>query len=371
MSRVRQAAVATSRSRSATIVSLPSKSPTTYDACAARVTREQHCRRPATCGATPRCCPCPTATPRPARRIHAAAERAPLRPPHRRRPISSSRTTQSACPRSASKIAWSPSRWQRASFGFDTVGCSSTGNLANSVAAQAARDGLKACILVPADLEPAKILSTQVYGARWCASPATTTTSTASARRSPTLSLGLRQREPAPLLRRGLKDRRLRNRRATRLAAARQRRRPHGRRFAHPKIRKAFDELDRARPGRRKARALLRRASHRLLANLDSPSKPARTNRAAEAPTPSPARSPSAIPPTALMPSEAIRQAGGWAEDVSDVEIVSSIQELAETEGIFTETAGGVTAGCHRAPLRPRPHLAGRDSPSSASPATA
>ena len=31
------------------------------------------------------------------------------------------------------------------------------------------------------------------------------------------------------------------------------------------------------------------------------------------------------------------------AEDVSDVEIVSAIQELAETEGIFTETAGGVT----------------------------
>jgi threonine synthase len=38
-----------------------------------------------------------------------------------------------------------------------------------------------------------------------------------------------------------------------------------------------------------------------------------------------------------------IRSSGGWAEDVSDVEIVSGIQELAETEGIFTETAGGVT----------------------------
>jgi len=38
-----------------------------------------------------------------------------------------------------------------------------------------------------------------------------------------------------------------------------------------------------------------------------------------------------------------IRATGGWAEDVSDVELVSGIQELAETEGIFTETAGGVT----------------------------
>ncbi|MGA2357181.1 MAG: threonine synthase [Terriglobales bacterium] len=51
------------------------------------------------------------------------------------------------------------------SFGFDTVACSSTGNLANSVAAQAAREGFKAWIFIPSDLEPAKILGTQVYGA--------------------------------------------------------------------------------------------------------------------------------------------------------------------------------------------------------------
>ncbi len=52
-------------------------------------------------------------------------------------------------------------------FGFETVGCSSTGNLANSVAAHRQHVSvLKASILVPADLEPAKILNTQVYGAR-------------------------------------------------------------------------------------------------------------------------------------------------------------------------------------------------------------
>jgi len=55
---------------------------------------------------------------------------------------------------------------QARSFGFDTVACSSTGNLANSVAAQAARNGFKAWIFVPADLEPAKILGTQVFGAK-------------------------------------------------------------------------------------------------------------------------------------------------------------------------------------------------------------
>jgi threonine synthase len=40
-----------------------------------------------------------------------------------------------------------------------------------------------------------------------------------------------------------------------------------------------------------------------------------------------------------------IRESGGWAEDISDPEIVEAIKQLAETEGIFTETAGGVTAG--------------------------
>jgi threonine synthase len=40
-----------------------------------------------------------------------------------------------------------------------------------------------------------------------------------------------------------------------------------------------------------------------------------------------------------------IRESGGWAEDVSDPEIVAAIKLVAETEGIFTETAGGVTVG--------------------------
>jgi len=43
---------------------------------------------------------------------------------------------------------------------------------------------------------------------------------------------------------------------------------------------------------------------------------------------------------------KAITKSGGWAEDVSDTEVVKSIQLLAETEGVFTETAGGVTVGC-------------------------
>src|SRR2546421_5655266 len=51
-------------------------------------------------------------------------------------------------------------------FGFKTVGCASTGNLANSVAANAAAAGLESYILVPADLERSKILGTSIYGAK-------------------------------------------------------------------------------------------------------------------------------------------------------------------------------------------------------------
>ncbi len=48
-------------------------------------------------------------------------------------------------------------------LGFDVLSCSSTGNLAGSVAAHAAKAGMRACIFIPADLEPAKIVGAAVY----------------------------------------------------------------------------------------------------------------------------------------------------------------------------------------------------------------
>ena len=48
-------------------------------------------------------------------------------------------------------------------FVFDTVACASTGNLANSVAAHAAEASLRSYIFIPADLEPGKVLATLVY----------------------------------------------------------------------------------------------------------------------------------------------------------------------------------------------------------------
>ena len=51
-------------------------------------------------------------------------------------------------------------------FGFEAVSCASTGNLANATAAHAARAGMPAYVFVPEDLERAKILATEAYGAK-------------------------------------------------------------------------------------------------------------------------------------------------------------------------------------------------------------
>ena len=48
-------------------------------------------------------------------------------------------------------------------FGFSTVSCASTGNLANSTAAIAAHAGLECCVFIPSDLEAGKILGTLIY----------------------------------------------------------------------------------------------------------------------------------------------------------------------------------------------------------------
>ena len=50
-------------------------------------------------------------------------------------------------------------------LGLDTLACSSTGNLANAVAARAAAEGMEAAVFCPRDLEPEKLLATAVFGA--------------------------------------------------------------------------------------------------------------------------------------------------------------------------------------------------------------
>jgi threonine synthase len=228
-------------------------------------------------------------------------------------------------------------------FGFDTVGCSSTGNLANAVAAHAARLGLKTYILVPSDLEAAKILNTQVYGARLVRVDGNydhvnrLCTQIAERYNWGFVNVNLR-----PYYAEGSKTVgfeiveqlgwRLPDNVVVPMAGG----------ALITKIRKAFDELI--------ALGLVDNKPVRFFGAQATGCSPITTAVKKGTDQIEPQR-PNTIarslaignPADGPYAARAIRNSGGWAEDVSDVEIVSAIQELAETEGIFTETAGGVT----------------------------
>jgi len=230
-------------------------------------------------------------------------------------------------------------------FGFKTVGCSSTGNLANALAAQCAQQGIDACVFIPADLEPAKVLNTAVYGARVIRIKGNydhvnrLCTQVADRFQWGLVNVNLR-----PYYAEGSKT--------------------HGYEIAEQlgwelpdnvvvpmaggsligKIAKAFCELAHlgwVEPKQVKffgAQATgcspISDGVKRGLARFE-PQKPNTIARSLAIGNP-------ADGPFALR---LIRESGGWAEDVSDPEIIDAIKLLAETEGIFAETAGGVTTG--------------------------
>jgi threonine synthase len=228
-------------------------------------------------------------------------------------------------------------------FGFDTVGCSSTGNLANAVAAQAVRMGLKTYILVPADLEPAKILNTQVYGA-------TLVRIDGNYDHVNRLSSQIAERYKWGFVNVNLRPYYAEGSKTVGYEIAEQLGWTLPDNVVVPmaggslitKIRKAFRELiELGLVAEKPVRFFGAQAtgcspiSTAVKAGTDQ-IEPQRPNTIARSlAIGNPADGPYAV--------RAIQQSGGWAEDVSDVEIVSAIQELAETEGVFTETAGGVT----------------------------
>jgi threonine synthase len=228
-------------------------------------------------------------------------------------------------------------------FGFDTVGCSSTGNLANAVAAQAARLGLKTYILVPADLEPAKILNTQVYGAKLVRIDGNYDhVNRLCSQIAERFNWGFVNVNLRPYYAEGSKTVgfeiaeqlgwRLPDNVVVPMAGG----------SLITKIRKAFKELV--------ALGLVEDKEVRFFGAQATGCSPISTAVKAGTENIEPQR-PSTIarslaignPADGTYAARCIRESGGWAEDVSDVEIVSAIQELAETEGVFTETAGGVT----------------------------
>ena len=231
-------------------------------------------------------------------------------------------------------------------FGFDTVSCASTGNLANSVAAHAAEAGLKSCIFIPDGLEAGKILGTLVYGSQLIAVKGSyddvnrLCSEIAVNHKWAFVNINIR-----PYYGDGSKS--------------------YGYEIAEQldwktpdnvivpvagsslitKIWKAFHEFE--------CLGLLDgKVQSKIFAAQASGCSPVTTaiKNGTDVITP--------VKPNTIAKSIAIgnpadgyygvkttQLSGGYGEDISDEEIVLGMKLLAETEGIFTETAGGVTVG--------------------------
>jgi threonine synthase len=237
-------------------------------------------------------------------------------------------------------------------FGFDTVGCSSTGNLANSVAAQAAASGFKSFIFVPADLEPEKLINTQIYGA-------TLVKVSGNYDQVNRLCSEISQKYPWGMVNVNLRTYYSEGSKTFGYEVAEQLGWRVPQNIVVPmaggslitKIHKAFGELQKlgwVEPVATKF--------YGAQATGCSPITTAAKNRTCEIVPQKPNTIVKSLsignPADGFYASKMIQETGGAGEDVSDPEVVEGIRLLAETEGFFAETAGGVTVAVARKLIR-------------------
>lgn len=228
-------------------------------------------------------------------------------------------------------------------LGFSTVSCASTGNLANSTAAIAARAGLDCCVFIPADLEAGKVIGTLIYGPtvmavegnydqvnRLCSEVANTHGwGFVNINLRPYYSEGSKTLgyEVAEQLGWQLPDHVV-----VPLASG----------SLFTKIYKGFQEF--VQVGLVDEKPV--RFSGAQADGCSPIAQAYRENRDFITPVkPSTIAKSLAIgnPADGIYATEIARKTNGTIESVSDAEIVDGIKLLAETEGIFTETAGGTT----------------------------
>lgn len=229
-------------------------------------------------------------------------------------------------------------------FGLTAVGCASTGNLANAVAAQAALAGLEAWIFIPENLEREKIVATAVYGPRLVRVRGVyDDVNRLCAEVADRFGWGLVNVNLRPFYSEGSKTVGYEIAEQLGWRAPAQVIAPMAGGSLVTKLRKAFVELEtyglieggsqtRVFGAQAGGCAPIIEALHRN----DEMVSPVRPDTIAKSlAIGNPADGPFAI--------QAMKSSGGWGESVTDAEIVAGIRLLAQTEGIFTETAGGVT----------------------------
>ncbi|MGQ3686324.1 MAG: threonine synthase [Candidatus Loosdrechtia sp.] len=228
-------------------------------------------------------------------------------------------------------------------FGYKTVGCATTGNLGNAVAAQAVQAGLESYIIMPADLEQGKIIGTLIYGTnvikvrgnydnvnKLCSE-------IADKYGWAIVNVNLR-----PYYGEGSKTYGYEIMEQLGWKAPRHIVVPMAGGSLITKIEKSIKEFEKL--------GLIDKADTKLHGAQASGSAPITTAVKMETDVIKPVK-PKTIaqsiaignPADGFFSIKTITVTGGWAEDVTDDELVEGIKLLARTEGIFTETAGGVT----------------------------
>src|SRR3954454_5042240 len=230
-------------------------------------------------------------------------------------------------------------------LGFQTVGCASTGNLAGSVAANAAAAGLKAYVLIPDGLEQGKVLGATIYGANVVAIEGNYDhVNRLCSQIAFRFGWGFVNVNLRPFYAEGSKSMGFEIAEDLGWRAPDQVVSPMAGGSLIGKLLKAFKEFE-------------------TLGLIDGPVKTRMHGAQATGCNPisqtvktdalkvKPVRNPDTIakslaigdPADGYFASQLIRDSGGWSEDVDDEAIVAAMRLLAETEGIWAETAGGVT----------------------------
>jgi threonine synthase len=228
-------------------------------------------------------------------------------------------------------------------LGFEVVACASTGNLANAVAAHAAAAGLDSYVFVPADLEEQKILATGVYGTRLVAVRGNYDDVNR-------LCTELSAEHPWAFVNVNLRPYYAEGSKTLAFEVAEQLGFELPDRVVSPvasgslftKIARGFEEwlelgvLEGSLPAFHGAQAAGCSPVAQAFEAGHDICRPVRPDTIAKS---------LAIgnPADGVFALEVARRTGGSIDSVTDEEIVDGIRLLAETTGIFTETAGGVT----------------------------
>ncbi len=231
-----------------------------------------------------------------------------------------------------------------AAFDLDTIGCASTGNLANAVAAHAARAGLVAWVFIPEELEAGKVLGTSIYGPKLVRVRGTyDDVNRLCAQVADRFGWGIVNVNLRGYYGEGSKTvayeiaEQLGWRLPTAVVA------PMAGGSLLSKLRKGFGEFLDAR--------LVRGDSPRLYGAQAEGCAPIvrlveRGGTQVEPVIPRTIARSLAIgnPADGPFAARAIVESGGWAAAVSDADLIEGIRWLAQDVGVFAETAGGVTA---------------------------